>query len=436
MRIIIIILENLRYLSFWFLDILRGSKIKNHVSDISFILENFSSAKAIELRDEKKENILKHATSTTDFYKNYRTFEEFPVINKNIIRSNIEALKPKQYLNKKLKTVSTSGSTSSALKLVQDKGKVLRNTADSIYFSKIAGFKIGYQLLYLRHWDAHLRKSSFLNFLQNIKEFEVVNMNDTYSSKIITEITKDTSRKGWLGYPSGYELICKYLDKINSKPIKTNIKSIIAMSEGVNKYTKESMKKYFNATLVSRYSNMENGIIAQQKIDDDNFTINWASYYVEIFKLKEDVLAEPGETGRIVVTDLYNYAIPIIRYDTGDVGVIDYKATPPVLKNIEGRKADVIYNTKDEIVSSFIVNNVVEYEGVIQGQLIQESKKEYTLKLNVTDDFDQKQQITEEFKGYLGDDAIINIEYVEEIPLLSSGKRKGTINKYKTNQGS
>ena len=52
---------------------------------------------------------------------------------------------------------------------------------------------------------------------------------------------------------------------------------------------------------------MENGIIAQQSIDSNNYIINWASYYVEILKLDKDTPVEQGEIGRIVVTDLYNY---------------------------------------------------------------------------------------------------------------------------------
>ncbi|MDO5971144.1 CoF synthetase [Flavivirga aquimarina] len=434
MRKIQTVLENLRYKCFWMLDrFLRDGKIKKHLGDITYILENFSSPEAKKNLSLKLERLTQHVRTTTDFYKNHMTFEGFPVINKNMVRDRYQEFRSKRYTKKKLKTVSTSGSTSITLKINQNKSKIIRNTADTIYFSRLAGFRIGYKLLYLRHWDNHLRKSSFRNFSQNIKELEVLNMNDVYISKIISEITEDPSNKGWLGYPSGYELICKYLDKTNSKPLKVNTKSIIAMSEGVNRYTKESMKKYFNVPLVSRYSNMENGIVAQQKIGEDTFAINWASYHVEIFKLNEDILAEPGEPGRIVVTDLYNYANPLIRYDTGDVGTIDYTATPPVLKNIEGRKTDVIYNTKGEIVSSFIVTNVVEYKGVIQGQLIQKSNKKYELKLNTTNEFNQKQQVIEEFKGYLGSDAIINIKYVKGIPLLSSGKRKATVNNFVKN---
>ncbi len=55
-------------------------------------------------------------------------------------------------------------------------------------------------------------------------------------------------------------------------------------------------------------------------INDDAFTINWASFYIEIIDFNEDKPVEQGKLSRIIVTDLYNLATPIIRYDTGDLG--------------------------------------------------------------------------------------------------------------------
>ncbi len=424
--------EHLRFLGFWGIDAVKGAKIKSHLNNISVVLDRYTSDQAVMFRKKQLEKIKRHAINTTSFYKNHRLSDDFPVINKNHIRARQQEFESQLYHNKKVKIVSTSGSTSSALKVKQNLNKVLRSTADSIYFGRQAGYKIGYRLLYLRHWDDNLRKTWLTKHLQNVKELEVVSLTDNYIKKTLKTLKKGQSRRCWLGYPSGYELICKYLDKTKSNPISCNIQSIITMSEGVNGYTKKAMEKYFNCPVVSRYSNSENGIIAQQKKYNNSYTINWASFHVEIFKIDKDEPAKTGDLGRIVVTDLYNYATPFIRYDTGDLGAIDYSQFPPVLKKVEGRQTDVIYNTKGEVISSFIITNIVEYKGVIQGQLIQEQQKVYRLKLNTTEAFNDEEAVLLEFKGYLGSDADIKIEYVNEIPLLASGKRKATINNYLT----
>jgi phenylacetate-CoA ligase len=208
------------------------------------------------------------------------------------------------------------------------------------------------------------------------------------------------------------------------------------MSESLNEFTKASLEKYFGVPAVSRYSNLENGIIAQQETNGNlRFLVNTASYHIEILKIDTDAPAKEGELGRIIVTDLYNYAMPMIRYDTGDVGSLEQDASKPgrlYLSKVEGRKLDMLYDTKGTIVSSYIMyKNMWQYTEIRQYQLIQNGEKEYLFKINVGETFERESQLVEEFKSYLGDDAVFQIEYVEEIPLLDSGKRRKLVNNYK-----
>ena len=427
--------EYLRRFVFWTLDFIKGAPIKNHIKDISNILNDFSSSESIKKREKYLSDVLKHATSSTSFYKNvtYNSLDDFPIINKNIIQSNPEEFESNLYKNKKNKLICTSGSTGAILKIRHDKNKVHRTTADTLYFSKKVGFQTGVKLFYFRHWNAYYTKSKLIRIIQNIRPVEVLKITKNSTEALINEVKKAGSSVFWLGYASAFEQTCNHLESINTLPLDNKVKGIIAISEGLNKNTKTRLKEYFKAPVVSRYSNMENGIIAQQEMDTEHFTINWASFYVEIFKIDEDVLAEPGELGRIVITDLFNYCTPMVRYDTGDLGAINYNTSPPVFYAIEGRKTDTIFNTKGEIVSSFIMINNYTYDGIKQSQLIQEGEKTYTLKLNTSDKFHQEAKILKDFKNYLGKDAEIKVEYVLEIPLLASGKRKTTINNFLKN---
>ncbi|ULC58281.1 CoF synthetase [Flaviramulus sp. BrNp1-15] len=428
------LLEKIRFTMFWFVDFLKGSKLKKHYKDITFILENYNLNSSKQRREAHLNSIIKHAIKTTEFYKKYtfnESLETLPVIDKNILREKHLEFLSNTMTKKKFYSTITTGSTGTPLEIFLDKNKRRRNTADVIYFSQLANFKIGFRLFYLRKWSVDLKKSFFLSWIQNVKALEVLNLNDENIDKIINNIKNDSSTKGFIGYASAYDVICKYLDRIKFKPINSNIKSIIAVSEGLNINTKKSLEYYFQAPVVSRYSNMENGIIAQQTPQSkNNFIINWASYYIEILDIDKDILAKPGEPGRIVVTDLFNYYMPIIRYDTGDIGTIDYSVQPPIFTKIEGRKTDVLYNTNGIVVPSMIIASIDRYDGIIQGQLIQESKYEYTLKLNVSELFNKELEIINEFKGYLGINAKIKVVYVNEIPLLDSGKRRSTVNNY------
>lgn len=431
-----ILLELFRNKLFWTIDFLKGGVISKLYNEVKFINENYNSIKVYKLRDENLNNLLNHATSTTPFYKAYSQnlqLSDFPVISKNIIRNNYDDFKSTVYLGKKNYRVGTSGSTGTPFILYQNAEKRNRHNADTLYFTKATGYRLGEKLVYLRVWTNQNKMNNILAWMKNIYMQDISNLNDKVLSDFIDMLKKDENTKCILAYSSTLEALCRYLDKINSKPLNCNIKSIIAIAEGLNLYTKESLIKYFKTTVVSRYSNNENGILSQQPIENENeFNINWASYTVEILKFDEDIEAAPGELGRIIITDLFNYCMPIIRYDTGDVGCIEKnKSGLPVLSKLEGRKQDMVYNTKEELISSFIIGSLLKkYPSLIQFQFIQESKKGYTIKINNNGEFKNENQLIKEFKEVIGSDSIINVEYVNEIPVLDSGKRRQVINKY------
>jgi phenylacetate-CoA ligase len=140
-----------------------------------------------------------------------------------------------------------------------------------------------------------------------------------------------------------------------------------------------------------------------------------------------------GMSGRIVITDYFNKAMPLIRYDTGDIGIvnIDEESYELVLKKVEGRKMDMVFNTSGNLVSSFtITNNMWFYPEIKQYQFIQLTLESYKFKLNTDQRFNREAELINEFKKHFGSDADITIEYVHEIPLLNSGKRRKVINEH------
>ncbi|MBW1298637.1 CoF synthetase [Aquimarina litoralis] len=420
---------------FWFFDILKGNDIKKHFEDIKELIENPQALSSIQKKEEYLQNILQHAVSTTWFYQKYSGYQsiaDFPVINKNMIRDNFEEFTSSKYKLKDCVKVSTSGSTGAPFSVLQNMSKRCRNTGDNLYFSSKSGYEIGQKLIYVKIWSDQYKHNPLSKFWwQNIHPRSVFKLSDQEIAEFIEKLRKDTSKKSFLGYTSAFTTICQYLDRTNAEPIQSNVQSIITMSEGINDYVRAGMKKYFGIVPVSRYSNNENGILAQEDRNTTlKFVINSASYLIEVFDLEKDVPVSFGKRGRIVVTDLHNYAMPIIRYDTGDIGTMNLDENNiPYLASIEGRKLDLIYNTKGEIVPSHVSYKLCKYGDYKQFQLIQYGKKDYTIKLNTDKKIDESTMLAE-FKGYFGQDANITITYVDEIPLLSSGKRREVTNTY------
>jgi phenylacetate-CoA ligase len=436
-------MNTIRATAFWILDFIKGSKIKIHYNDIAFINLN-DNIKAAEKKREKHINtFLSHATKTTPFYNKFKGFkkiEKFPVIDKNVVKENFDHFKSNIYINKKKYRVATSGSTGVSFFLYQDANKKLRNTADSIYFLKNANYCLGEKLYHFGVYRSLNMNNPIKIWMQNKVYVDVILFDDSHIKDLIKKLETNKSPFNLIGFASTFESICMYLDKIGSKPLShIKINSITANSEYLNSYTKRSMEKYFNAPVVSRYSNAELGLIAQQLPikGKEEFKINWASYHVEILKMDSDIPAELGVLGRIVITDLFNYSMPMIRYDTGDIGMFENlptKSNPfPVLKNIEGRKMDSVYDTEGKMISSFVIYFYFYkyYPLLKQHQFIQIGKKEYLIKLNTyTGSFEHEQKLIESIQEDFGKDAIVKISLVNEIPSLSSGKRKKVVNSY------
>lgn len=426
--------QKVRKEAFWIYDSLQGNKVKNHFDDICDIIENHDadSDNRIECYLSK---LLSHALETTDFYFSQKagpSIKEFPVINKNIIRENFDDFISSSFKKRELESVVTSGSTGTPFKVLLDPNKVRRNTADTLYFAQLAGYELGQHLYYFKIWNDENDKGGISSFLQNVTPVDVHDQSDTFFEKLVNDLKEDKTIKSFLGYASFFEALCQYLDKTAIAKASSRVQSIISMSEALNAHTKLRMEKYFDCEIVSRYSNTENGILAQQKRGgDDKFYLNKASYFFEILAIDNNDEVPEGEPGRIIVTDLFNYGMPMIRYDTGDIGIWEYnKEGEKVLANVEGRRMDMIYNTDGKLVSSYVItNNMWKYTHVKQYQFIQESSDTYCFKINPTEGFVKEKELIKEFSNYFGSEASIRVEYVNEIPLLSSGKRKKVVNK-------
>lgn len=427
-------LNRLRRSAFWFLDALKGREVKKDLDEIRTTL-NLNSFEELQKRNQiHLKALLDKAIQNSSYYSNlkgYTSLEDFPVVDKNIIKDNFEDMLIPSSNKDKLYHIYTSGSTGTPFKVSQNRRKKNRNTADTLFFAEKAGYQLGDKLLYLRLWSKKLRKAKVSAILQNVVQLDVGELQEDHIHTLLLELQKDKTQKGWIGYPSGLEKICDYLDSINSRPLDCKIRSIIGISENLSDHVRSKMWYYFGAPMVSRYSNTENGILAQQDIDSDYFMINWASYFIEILDFKKDVPVKNGELGRIVVTDLFNHVTPLIRYDTGDIGSMDMKTNHPfpVLCSVEGRQSDVLSDTKGNMISPFKFMSIVpEYPELKQIQFIQTNKNKYLIKINVSGTFEREPELIKLFKSYIGENSTVNVEYVDEIPSLISKKRKITRN--------
>ena len=428
-------LENLRKNAFWLVDFIKSKPVMKHYRDIAFIDQNPAHLEAARRKEKYLQDILQYAAKNTKFYSRFdpSSIENFPVLNKKAINDNREDILSPHFKAEQLHRVTTSGSTGVPFVVYQDPVKRYRHTADNIYYNEKAGFDLGTRLYYFRVWNNINMKNPIKKWMQNINAADISNLSLEHLKVLFEEMAKDGSTKSILSFASSLEGIEKAFKDDPALLRKLKLKTIMSMSETLPDHTRNFLRENCNCNVVSKYSNMENGFLGQQDPDSDHYALNTASYYLELLHPDNDTPVETGQMGRIVVTDLFNFAMPIIRYDTGDMAIMvnSPDGKQQYFKTIEGRKTDFIYNTAGQMISPHtITNSMWQFAGVLeQFQFIQMDANAYLLKVNLKDGktFDE-QLFRETASKYLGTDSNIKIEYVDEIPLLASGKRKKIVN--------
>jgi phenylacetate-CoA ligase len=412
-----------------------GSRVRRHYSDIRNIMENYGDPNVSKNLEGYLRDILTYATENVEFYKQFKTFNSlrsFPVINKNIIRDNYEAFQSPEFLKAAVEKMHTSGSTGTPFVVRHDMNKRARVYAEMMYFWGKAGYQIGMRYVFFRVWTPLNRKSKLTTWARNLVMVDIRNLDER---RIRHLLRSDRRIKMLIGYVPTLDSLGIYLKTCGDTPEMYNLRTIIGFGEAFPENIQRRLKKVFGCNVISLYSNQENGMLAVECVDNKEFHVNRASYYIELLKIDSDEPVSVEEPGRIVVTDLFNHAMPLIRYDTGDIGTWKKETEcgwqSQLLSSIQGSMVDPLFDTKGKIISSDEISvNLWLYDKVLQFQFVQEGAKLYVLKLNGAKGNYDDAQFVKLVKDAVGEDAEVVIEHVDGIPVLESGKRKIVVNNF------
>ena len=432
--------ERGRWFAFFLLDSLRGGKVRKYYDEIR---KGYREGTSVRETDGKIKEIISHAVKTTGYYKGFAEdtpLERLPVVNKDTYRGQYDAFLSSEYRNAKgSRVMSTSGSTGTPLQIIQDRDKIDHDTADGIFFGAMAGYYIGMKMGFLRVWVHGIKKSALRLFAENMIMVETSSLGDADIRKML-DMFKKKKVKCLIGYASSLAELSRYIDRNDVDTSRFSICSIIPISESMPPAARKRLAEQFSCPVQAWYSNEENGIMGIQPREGTSYYIDSENFHFEILKTDSDEPCKDGELGRIVITDLRNRAMPIIRYDTGDLA----KAKREVrgdryrlfLTEIYGRRGDMICDTKGNTLSPYILSiNLWDAPGVMQYRFIQESADKYTLELNGDPFKMDVDDILGRIRPYFGENATITPVFVDEIPVLASGKRRYVENRWKKAPG-
>lgn len=422
------LMESARKWAYWTLDAVKGRPVGKHFDEVRDAYRNGADPKVTE---EKLQKLLRHAVDTTAFYRDLTeegelSLDRFPVMNKAKYLENYDAHISASYRDRPdNRTHQTSGSTGVPFTMVQDKGKAERCTGCSLFINGLGGYELGDRQAFLRVWRVY-KKSKIREIMENLFPVNTVVLDDA-RMKEICEFLKKKRIKSMIGYASSLAALSDYIRDAGVDTSGFKVRSIIAISDHLSPTVRDQLKQQFRCPVNSNYSNEENGILAIQQ-GGDAYYVDSASYVVELLDLESDVPVKEGEAGRIVLTDLHNYVFPMIRFDTGDTAVAERKVDEKTgktwlyFKELYGRRSDMIYDIHGKPVSPRAISaNMHGAAGIRQWKFVQETKDTYCFYINAEGKVDESAFLPfyEELLG-----TSICVEYVDEIPVLASGKRK------------
>lgn len=381
------------------------------------------------------QKLLAHAAATTGFYKAYQgctDIRSYPIVTKSILRENYDRFVSSSFREKSLHVMRTSGTGGERFAVLQNREKRKRVLAELIYYNEQCGFFLGDRYIYSRVWFPDNQKSRLVRLAENMLPLDCSLFSDQSLQSLALLLQKDSSIRILKSYASSLGAVADYFEKMGFSSDLFNLKVIISGAERLDPPVKGRLKKIFGCPVVSRYSNQENGILAQQSTQGDEFYLNTAHYFFECLQPDQDKPAPAGQPARLIVTDLHNRAMPFIRYDTGDVVIAGESMaggeTLPVLTDISGRQSEIIQDTRGNRISPhYVALGFRQFERIRQYQLIQESRTEFTLKVENRDSVPGDEDLRTFLRHLLGEDASIDIVHMEQIPRAASGKLKKMI---------
>ena len=183
----------------------------------------------------------------------------------------------------------------------------------------------------------------------------------------------------------------------------------------------------WQARLCDTYSTEEVGYAALQCPESDHLHVQSESVLLEIVD-DENRPCPPGEQGQVLVTPLHSFAMPLLRYELGDLAIAGGGCACgrglPVISEILGRSRDMLTLPDGSQIPPSFVRGLFEDAPIIQFQLIQTALDKIEARIVVAEDFlpEQERAVYDEIRERLPASYRVTVTCVENIPRTEGGK--------------
>jgi len=387
---------------------------------------------------------LEHAERNVPFYR--RRFAEygvsarkvkapedlasFPILTKDDVRKHRRELLAETHVGP-LHESSTGGSTGEPMRFSLDHRTYERRVAAAIRSDRWAGAELGEKELHVwglplaeNRWSAAVIKRDAHAALMRRKFVSTFHLRADRLGDTVREIAAFEARVV-VGYTMPLYLLARAAlqQGIAIPPPR----GVVTAAEKLHEHQREVIERAFGAPVFERYGCREVMLIGAECEQHEGLHMNAEGVFVELYR--GDKPAPMGTPGEVLLSDLHNRAMPLLRFRNEDVaiakpGVCSCGRGLPLLGSVEGRSLDLIVGEGDRIVAGEVFPYMFKDLPVEQYQARQRADRSVIVRVVPGPGFEPEtaKLVETRLRGVLGEAAPLSVEIVREIPLTPSGK--------------
>ena len=430
----------------------RGPRI---ISSLKFLEETqwLKGGDIVHLQEERLKALIKHAYENVPYYqrifkerklgprdiKTVEDLKKLPPLKKVDIKRMHQELIAQNISRRERVPYQTSGTTGTALRFFRSKEDVCWGKAAALRAYGWGQYELGdkYGLIWAFP-PSQLRNPRFRIRNLIIRQNAILNAWEI-SDELMRSFANQMERSAiqfLRGYSPCLYMFAKYLLDEGIAPPK--LRAVFSTSHILLPSQRRTIEKAFDCEVYDFYGSREVSSIASECHEHSGYHIQSENVVMEFIKGGEQVAA--GETGAILITNLHNYAMPFIRYDIGDAGKPSNDICPcgrslPLFKSLEGRTIEFLVARDGSVIGLKDFDRFFADLPVRMFQIIQKSYDEILIKIVKDEGYTEKdtQFIIENILYRTPRDKTgIEVEIVDSIPPVKSGKKRFLISKLPT----
>lgn len=330
---------------------------------------------------------------------------------------------------------ATGGSTGAPTRFYVTRESYEWRLSVSDYGYSLAGAEEGQKSFYV--WGTPIKnpavsqklKYGVHHWLQRRTYFDSFNFDDAQKAKCCRAINR-ARPYSLVGYTGNLVALALFI-RDNPGILKWKARALVTAAEGLHPGQRELLEKHLVDEVFQSYGSREFMMIGMECWQHNGYHLVGTNLIVEIVDDKGKALPA-GELGRIVITDLRNAANPFVRYEIGDLGVMEEpshrcpcKLPFPILRSVGGRMQEVILKADGEQLTALFIPHLMKEFSWIDGyQILQNVPGNITVNVvaieKVTNELSASAVVL--LKEKLGDDMAITVKQVVELQKSASGK--------------